>query len=108
MTEDVLDLYGVVLEVAGVTGHRLVEVEFSLVDELQDQRGREGLGDGREVEDGVRGDGDAVFEVGETETLRPEHLLILNNGGGHAGNLEKSAKNIDLLLKTLQSFFVLA
>jgi len=34
--------------------------------------------------------------------------LILDDCDGHAGNLEEVAKDIDLLLKTFQSFIILA
>ena len=82
---------------------RLVEVEPPLLDELHDKRRPDRLGLRRDVIDRVRRGGDAVLDIGVAESSGPHDLLILDDGGGQAGNPELRANCLDLALELRQS-----
>jgi hypothetical protein len=105
MTEEVLDPDRIVREVTRVAGNRIVEVDLALLDELHDERRRERLGLRRDVVDRVRGGGDAVLVIGVSESFRPQHLLILDDGGGQAGDAKARTEVLDLGLESSQPRF---
>jgi hypothetical protein len=58
---------------------RIVDRQLALVDQLQDRRGGELLGDGAEAELGVGGVGDIPFAVGRAEALAPDRRAVLGH-----------------------------
>ncbi len=85
MSDQVLDLDRVVLEVGRVMRHRLIE--FSLFHQLHDEGRRERLRDGGDGIKGVRGGGNPVLEVSVTEPSFPHYFLVLHDDRRHPWDL---------------------
>jgi hypothetical protein len=88
-------------EFGRILRHGLVEVQLALLDQLHQQRGRErfrergdpivGLGHGRNL----------VLDVRKPDALRPQELLVLDDGRRDARNLERLPQVVELLLEPL-------
>jgi hypothetical protein len=100
MAEQVPDADRIARDLARVARGRFVEVELALLDELHHERRRHWLGLGRDVIDGLRRGGDAAFDIGIAESLRPQDLLVPEDDRGHAGDEEARSERFCLLLET--------
>ena len=106
MAEQVLDLDAVVLDLGHVARHRRVEVELALLGELQHEDRRERLGNRGDVIERIRRGGYATLDVRVAEPLGPEHLAVLENHGGDAGDLQPLAIGFEVLAETLDAGIV--
>ena len=103
VAEQVLDPDAVVLDFGHVARHRRVEVELALLDELQHEDRRERLGDRGDVVERVRRRGHAALDVRVAEPLGPEHLAVLENHGGEAGDLQSLAIGFEVLAEAIDT-----
>ena len=62
----------------------LVEGELPLLDRAHHRHAREGLGDGADVHDRVRGERPRALPVGEAIALHPHDLPVDDHGGAEA------------------------
>jgi hypothetical protein len=107
VAEQVLEPDRAVLELGGIPGHGLVEVEPALLGELQQQGRGQRLGERGDVVERLRRRGDLAVGIGEPEPLAPDHLLVADDDRGHSWDLQPGTERFDLLLKALQSLPVL-
>jgi len=73
-----------VRDAAQVLAEPVVEVEPAEVAELEQQHGREGLGDGPDRVLGVEGRDDPAIDVGEPGAVGPGQRPVPDDGGGDA------------------------
>ena len=73
------DEFGPDLHVEVVVG-RVVQPESARFVELEEARGDDGLGYGREPVDRLRGRPLTALEVRASEALRPDHFVTLDHG----------------------------
>ena len=88
--------------VAEVPGQRRIEVEPSLLDQLQRAEREDGLGHRAGFEDRVGRHRVAAAGIADAEALRPAHAAVLDDGDGHPGHVVLLHQDRDLLLQPRQ------
>jgi hypothetical protein len=88
-------------ELGRIFRHGLVEIQLALLHQLHQQRGREWLGEGGDPVVGPGRGRNRVLDVRKPDSLRPQELLVLDDGRRDAWDLERLAQVFQLPFEPL-------
>ena len=82
--------------------HRLLEIEFPLLDQLQQQGRGDGFRERRDAVVRLRRRRDLRFQVGMPKSSGPDDFLVVDDGARQPGDPQRLTKLLELLLESLQ------